>query len=63
MCIVREDKWQVYYSERGNKRGIKTFETETEVCEYFLRKLKKICNKFFFKRVLSIMKMQTSVVG
>lgn len=43
--------------------GIKTFETETEVCEYFLRKLKKICNKFFFKQVLSIMKMQTSVVG
>ena len=30
LCIVKEDKWQVYYSERGNKSGLKIFETETE---------------------------------
>lgn len=27
LCIVREDKWKVYYSERGSKNGLKTFET------------------------------------
>ena len=45
LCIVREDKWQVYYSERGNKSGLKIFETETEACEYFLRKLKRYATK------------------
>ena len=41
LCIVREGKWQVYYSERGNKSGLKVFETETEACEFFLRKMKR----------------------
>ena len=45
LCIVREDKWKVYYSERGSKSGLKTFETETEACEYFLRKLKRYATK------------------
>ena len=43
LCIVKEDKWQVYYSERGNKSGLKIF--ETEACEYFLRKLKRYATK------------------
>lgn len=41
LCIIKEDKWQVYYSERGSKTGLKIFNTETEACEYFLRKLKR----------------------
>lgn len=47
LCIVREDKWKVYYSERGSKNGLKTFETETETeaCEYFLRKMKRYATK------------------
>ena len=45
MCIVKEGNWQVYYSERGNKVGLKLFETETEACEYFLRKLKRYATK------------------
>ncbi len=45
LCIVNEDKWQVYYSERGNKSGLKIFETEAEACEYFLRKIKRYANK------------------
>ena len=45
LCIVREDKWKVYYSERGSKDGLKTFETETEACEYFLRKMKRYATK------------------
>lgn len=27
--------WEVYYSERGNKTGLKQFEKEEEACEYF----------------------------
>ena len=34
LCIVKEDKWQVYYSERGNKSGLKIFETETEALAF-----------------------------
>ena len=43
LCIVRENKWKVYYSERGSKNGLKTF--ETEACEYFLRKMKRYATK------------------
>lgn len=28
--------WEVYYSERGNKSGIKKFSNEEDACEYFL---------------------------
>ncbi|MBE6033498.1 hypothetical protein [Aminipila sp.] len=41
LCIVKEDVWQVYYSERGNKSGLKEFQTESEACEYFLKKMKR----------------------
>ena len=45
LCIVKEDKWQVYYSERGNKSGLKIFETETEACEHFLGEIKRYATK------------------
>lgn len=45
LCIVREDKWKVYYSERGSKNGLKIFETETEACEYLFRKMKRYATK------------------
>lgn len=45
LCIVREDKWKVYYSERGSKNGLKIFETETEACEYFFSKMKRYATK------------------
>ena len=45
LCIVKEDTWQVYYSERGNKSGLKIFETESDACEYFLRKMKRYAIK------------------
>ena len=41
LCIVKEETWQVYYSERGHKSGLKVFDTETEACEFFLRKMKR----------------------
>ncbi len=27
--------WEVYYSERGQKTGLKSFNKEEEACEYF----------------------------
>ena len=45
LCIVKEDTWQVYYSERGNKSGLKKFETESDACEFFLRKMKRYAMK------------------
>lgn len=45
LCIVKESKWQVYYSERGKKSGLKTFETETEACEFFIDRLKRYTAK------------------
>ena len=41
LCIVQEEMWQVYYSERGKKVRQKFFETEEEACEYFYEKLKR----------------------
>ena len=38
-CIyedVLNKKWEVYYSERGNKSGLKIFEGESEACNYFV---------------------------
>jgi hypothetical protein len=36
-CIdVNDGVWEVYYSERGNKTGLKIFEDENSACEYFL---------------------------
>ncbi|ACV64179.1 conserved hypothetical protein [Desulfofarcimen acetoxidans DSM 771] len=33
------DKWEVYYSERGQKSGLKLFSTEDEACDYFYKSL------------------------
>lgn len=41
LCIVKEDVWQVYYSERGRKSALKEFQTETEASEYFWEKIKR----------------------
>jgi hypothetical protein len=29
--------WHVYYSERGLRSGLQSFETEEEACDYFFR--------------------------
>jgi hypothetical protein len=34
-------KWEVYYSERGLKSGLRQFDTEAEACDYFLIQLRK----------------------
>ena len=43
LCIVETDlkKWEVYYSERGEKSNVRIFDLESDACEYFLKKLKK----------------------
>lgn len=42
LCLTEEEgKWEVYYSERGHKTGLKTFDTESEACEYFRRKINR----------------------
>lgn len=30
-------EWEVYYSERGKKRGLKMFVNEADACEYFVK--------------------------
>lgn len=40
LCLTKkEGKWEVYYSERGHKTGLKTFDTESGACEYFWKKI------------------------
>ncbi|WP_273449546.1 hypothetical protein [Streptococcus ferus] len=43
LCLTEnpENKWEVYYSERGRKTGLKIFNSEEEACEYFLKKLSR----------------------
>ena len=42
LCLASlpDGQWEVYYSERGCKNGLKKFETEAAACEYMLKKLK-----------------------
>jgi hypothetical protein len=37
-CLNRHDRvWEIYYSEKGMKSGIREFVSEEEACEYFYR--------------------------
>ena len=38
LCEI-EGKWQVYYSERGKKTGLREFETEGDACQYFYEEI------------------------
>lgn len=45
-CInFNGQKWETYYSERGLKIGIKTFDTEEEACEYLYPEILAYGNK------------------
>ncbi len=44
-CLAHTGTWEVYYSERGKKSGLKEFDTEEDACEY-LYKLLKECFRF-----------------
>lgn len=38
LCLNYDRKrntWEVYYSERGQKTGLKSFDREEEACDYF----------------------------
>lgn len=41
LCLVHEVEWKIYYSERGNKTGEKSYSTEDEACEVFLQKMRR----------------------
>lgn len=35
-CISQSNgSWEVYYSERGNKSGLRIFQNEEEACQFF----------------------------
>lgn len=41
-CLnMHNNVWEVYYSERGSKSGLKIFYSEEEACEYFYEWLVK----------------------
>jgi hypothetical protein len=35
------DKWHVYYSERGSKSALKTFDSEQEACDYLFELVRR----------------------
>lgn len=35
------NQWEVYYSERGNKSGLKVFDNENDACQYLYQQIKK----------------------
>ena len=43
LCLekISDDKWQVYYEERGQKTSVWEFESEDEACRYIWEELKK----------------------
>ncbi len=42
-CISSDNnQWEIYYSERGNKTLLKSFQSEQEACDYFILWVKEI---------------------
>ena len=41
LCLVCEDEWKIFYSERGSRTGEKAYPSEEEACKAFLEKLKR----------------------
>lgn len=42
MCIEqRDDRWRVYYSERGLRSGLREFDSEAEACAYLLAEVRR----------------------
>lgn len=41
LCLVYENGWKIYYSERGERTGEMSYSNEEEACEVFLRKVKR----------------------
>lgn len=42
VIIFNGTEWEVYYSERGKKRGLKKYLDESEACERFMNQISKI---------------------
>ena len=42
LCLVKEETWQVYYSERGKKKRIKSIRNRSGSVRIFLEKNAKI---------------------
>jgi hypothetical protein len=41
-CIEeRSGRWYTYYSERGERTGLKEFISEEDACEHFLKEMKR----------------------
>ncbi len=43
--LNRDGKWEVYYSERGNKNDLKEFENESVACDDLLKRIKMTVKK------------------
>lgn len=41
VLALEEGGWSVYYSERGRRRGLNSFDTEDEACDYLFHLLIK----------------------
>lgn len=48
-CLVKAEKWEVFYSERGNKNGLEVFDTEAEACDYFVVWIMKVFSELTLK--------------
>ncbi|WLD94527.1 hypothetical protein [Alkalihalobacillus sp. AL-G] len=48
-CIgYNKGKWEVYYSERGNKTDLKKFQSENEACNFFYISFTKLMKQMDF---------------
>lgn len=41
LCQEANGRWDVYYSERGQKSGLRSFDSESAACQFFLDQLLK----------------------
>lgn len=43
-CLAYEDKWKMYYSERGVRIGETEYECENDACNAFYEEMKNYAN-------------------
>ena len=49
ICIgkSKENKWEVYFSEKKNKIGLMQFATENEACQHMMDEIRKVMEQIY----------------
>ena len=49
ICLgkTKDDKWEVYFSEKKNKIGLMQFASENEACQHMMDEIRKVMEQIY----------------